>query len=191
MKKVGVLSLQGGFAKHIEILRLCGHQVISVRNEADLAQCDGLILPGGESTTIAMLIKRRGLDGPLNEFIKSGKAVFGTCAGMILLSHKVDGRNELHFSAIDMEIERNSYGSQVDSFEAALDITIQGKKIAAFPAVFIRAPRITALGDGVQALASFNGDPVMVQSGNIIATSFHPELTADRRIHEYFIEQMG
>jgi 5'-phosphate synthase pdxT subunit len=188
MKTIGVLSLQGGFARHLEMIRSCGHRGIPVRSEEDLADSDALILPGGESTTIAMLIERRELTEPIRGFIAAGKPVFGTCAGMILLAGKVDGRNELHFSALDISIQRNSYGSQVDSFEAELDIGAGDETISSFPGVFIRAPRIVETGASVKVLCRFDGDPVLVSSPTILAASFHPELTADPRIHRYFID---
>lgn len=190
MNTLGVLSLQGGFARHLAMAEKCCVRSIPVRSAGDLDKCDGLIIPGGESTTIGMLLKRRELDDPIRKFIASGRGVFGTCAGLILLSGKISGRSELSFDSLDVGVERNSYGSQVDSFEAEIDIAAAGSRagVENFPAVFIRAPRITSCGPGVEVLSSFNGDPVLVRQGNILAASFHPELTDDMRIHRFFID---
>jgi 5'-phosphate synthase pdxT subunit len=124
----------------------------------------------------------------ISGYIAAERPVFGTCAGLILLAREVDGRNELHYSALDISVERNSYGSQVESFEADLDIDLGTEKVGSFPAVFIRAPRIVSCGSSVRIHGSFNGDPVLVSQGKIFAATFHPELTDDPRLHRYFIE---
>lgn len=187
MKQIGVLSLQGGFQRHIDILTRLGASPMGVRHSEELEQCSSLIIPGGESTTIAMIMKRRGLHNQISRRIREGMPVFGTCAGMILLSRHIDGRSEHSFAALDASILRNAYGSQVHSFEAEIDIQDEDMSISNFPAVFIRAPKIEELGPEVKVLAEFNSAPVLVRQGKVLASSFHPELTDDGRIHEYFM----
>ncbi len=188
---IGVLSLQGGFSKHCEAINSLGHEAINVRHAEDLDRCQALILPGGESTTIGMLLKRRGLDISIEVRIARGMPVFGTCAGMILLASTVEGRKEVSFNQLPIELQRNAYGSQLGSFEASIDITTaditaQGFEKRTFSAVFIRAPKITAWSTDISVLAEFDGHPVLVQRGSILASCFHPELTDDRSIHSYF-----
>lgn len=187
MKHIGVLSLQGGFQRHIDILSRLGTHPLPVRHSEELDKCSSLIIPGGESTTIAMIMKRRGLHDHISRRIENGMPVFGTCAGMILLSRHIDGRSEHSFAALNASILRNAYGSQVHSFEAHIDIQDENISIPNFPAVFIRAPKIEEMGDEVKVLAEFNSAPVLVRQGTILAASFHPELTDDERIHKYFI----
>ena len=187
MVRVGVLALQGAFAAHAEKFVALGADVVEVRRPEHLTDLDGLVLPGGESTTMSNLLVSSGLARPLAEAIASGLAVFGTCAGMILLSTNIlDGRDDqISFSAIDATVRRNAYGRQVDSFECDLSVTSLDSP---FHAIFIRAPAIEELGSGVEVLASWNDAPVLIRSGRIMAASFHPELTADTRIHRLFLD---
>ena len=187
MVRIGVLALQGAFAAHAEKFVALGADVVEVRRPDHLTDLDGLVLPGGESTTMSNLLVSSGLARPLAEAIASGLAVFGTCAGMILLSTNIfDGRDDqISFSAIDATVRRNAYGRQVDSFECDLSVTSLDSP---FHAIFIRAPAIEELGSGVEVLASWNDAPVLIRSGRIMAASFHPELTADTRIHRLFLD---
>ena len=187
MVRIGVLALQGAFAAHAEKFVALGADVVEVRRPEHLTDLDGLVLPGGESTTMSNLLVSSGLARPLAEAIDSGLAVFGTCAGMILLSTNIlDGRDDqISFSAIDATVRRNAYGRQVDSFECDLSVT---SLESPFHAIFIRAPAIEKLGSDVEVLASWNGAPVLIRSGCIMAASFHPELTADSRIHRLFLD---
>ncbi|MBM3800300.1 MAG: pyridoxal 5'-phosphate synthase glutaminase subunit PdxT [Actinobacteria bacterium] len=187
MARIGVLALQGAFAAHAEKFIALGADVVEVRRPEHLTGLDGLVLPGGESTTMSNLLTSSGLVGPLANAIVSGLAVFGTCAGMILLSSNIlDGRDDqISFSAIDATVRRNAYGRQVDSFECDLSVTSLDTP---FHAIFIRAPAIETLGSGVEVLASWNDAPVLIRSGRIMAASFHPELTPDSRIHRLFLD---
>jgi 5'-phosphate synthase pdxT subunit len=172
---VGVLALQGGFAAHADVLRSLGAEVREVRVPADLEGLDGLIIPGGESTTMTLGVEREGLAEPLREFAASGAPVFGTCAGMIMLDRK-------HLGVLDVECRRNAFGRQIRSFEANLQI--EGKPVRA---VFIRAPWVDVCGEDVEVLAAVDGHPVAVRQGNILAVSFHPELAGETRLHELFL----
>ncbi len=187
--RIGVLGLQGDFREHVETLRLMGVETLVVKLPEDLELVDGLIIPGGESTTMGRIMVEMGMKELLKEKIKNGMPVFGTCAGMILLSKKVEGYEQPLLEVLDVEIERNAYGRQVESFEVDINIPELGDR--PFRAIFIRAPKIKKLGEGVEVLASYDGDPVLVRQGNILASSFHPELTQDTRIHEYFIRMVG
>ncbi|MBU3689000.1 MAG: pyridoxal 5'-phosphate synthase glutaminase subunit PdxT [Acidimicrobiales bacterium mtb01] len=187
MARIGVLALQGAFAAHVEKLVALGADVVEVRRAEHLIGLEGLVLPGGESTTMSNLLVSSGLEHPLRAAIDSGLAVFGTCAGMILLSaHILDGRDDqISFAAIDATVRRNAYGRQVDSFECDLDVaSLDGP----FHAIFIRAPAIERLGSGVEVLASWNGRPVLIRSARVMAASFHPELTSDSRVHRLFLD---
>jgi len=190
MKKIGVLAMQGAFAEHIETLRLLGVAAVPVRLPGELKAVKGLIIPGGESTTIGKLLGEYRFVGELKKLIAKGFPVFGTCAGMVLLAKEVHGFDRNHsvelLSAMDISVRRNAFGRQVDSFETDLDISVLGPP--SFHAVFIRAPWIEKVGNGVEVLASLaDGTPVAAREGNIVATAFHPELTADLRLHKYFL----
>ncbi len=187
--RVGVLALQGAFAAHAEVLEGLGAEVSEVRVPGDLARLSGLVMPGGESTTMSKLLVSSGLFVALGKRLSQGFPVFGTCAGMILLAARVlDGRpDQQSFAALDVTVRRNAYGRQVDSFEA--DLSVTGLN-APFPAVFIRAPLITELGGGVQVLARHEAQPVLVRQGSVMAASFHPELTGDGRLHELFLSEI-
>ena len=184
--RIGVLALQGAFAAHTVALTRLGVESREVRLPGDLGECDALVMPGGESTTMSKLLETSALFDPIAERIADGMPVFGTCAGMILLAREVtDGRpDQRSFGAIDIAVQRNAYGRQVDSFET--EIALRGDA-EPFHAVFIRAPRITRLGVGVEVLAEQSGDPVLVRSNAVMAASFHPELADDDRVHQLFL----
>ena len=182
--QVGVLALQGAFAAHSDCLTSIGVQSIEVRNREQLSSVDALLMPGGESSTMSQLLESSGLFDPIATRIADGMPVFGTCAGMILLASEIlDGRSDQRsFSAIDISVRRNAFGRQVDSFEATIN-----SSVGDFHGVFIRAPRIERVGDQVEVLGSINDEPVLVRQGNVLAASFHPELSNDARLHEYFV----
>jgi len=184
---VGVLSLQGAVEEHLKMIKRCGFEGIKVKTVEDLEKVDRLIIPGGESTTIGKLAKIYGLDQEINKRGREGMPIFGTCAGMILLANKVVGNEQVRFKLIDIEVERNAFGRQVDSFEA--DLNIENFKGKPFRAVFIRAPYIKKIGRGVKILAKFKGKIVMAREKNILVSSFHPELNDDLRIHKYFLNE--
>lgn len=183
---VGVLALQGAFREHRQALERLGARVREVRLPEHLDGLTGLVIPGGESTTMAKLMVAYGLDAAVPRFHAAGGAVWGTCAGAIAVAREIVGYPEqLHFGLLDIAVERNAYGRQVASFEADLDVTgFDGS----FRAVFIRAPRIAARGPGVEVLARWAGDPVLVRQGRVLASVFHPELTGDDRIHRSFVD---
>ncbi len=186
--RIGVLALQGAFIEHKNVLTRLGVQVVEVRLPEHLEGLDGLIIPGGESTTMGLLAQKWNLLEPLRAFARSGRPVWGTCAGMILLAKEVvDGvPGQPILGLMDITVRRNAFGRQVDSFEADLAVPVLGDP--PFHAVFIRAPIIERVGAGVDVLASLDdGTAVAVQQGNLLATAFHPELTADARFHRYFL----
>ncbi|MDN7243844.1 pyridoxal 5'-phosphate synthase glutaminase subunit PdxT [Planococcus sp. N028] len=187
MKRVGVLALQGAVREHIHSIEACGAIAISVKWPKDLEELDALVLPGGESTTVRRLIDRYGLMEPLRKFANSGKPMFGTCAGLILLAREVAGHAAPHLGVMDVVVERNSFGRQVDSFEAELSVT--GLE-APFNAVFIRAPHIVGVGPETKVLCEHDGKIVMAKSGQFLGCSFHPELTDDHRITSYFLDMI-
>ncbi|MET0738689.1 MAG: pyridoxal 5'-phosphate synthase glutaminase subunit PdxT [Acidimicrobiales bacterium] len=185
--RIGVLALQGASAAHVDALRRLGAEAVTVRTPADLDGVDGVVLPGGESTTISFLLDSNELRPPLADRLAGGMPAFGTCAGMILLATDVlDGRaDQRSFGAIDLAVRRNAFGRQVDSFEADLDVSGLD---APFHAVFIRAPAVESTGAGVEVLAEVDGRPVLCRDGAIMVAAFHPELTDDLRLHEMFLE---
>ena len=184
---VGVLALQGAFAAHEDALRSLGVATRQVRTPADLAAVHALVMPGGESTTMSRLLETSVMFDELQARIDSGLPVLGTCAGMILLATEVvDGRpDQRSFGAIDLRVRRNGYGRQVDSFETEIDV--EGLDTP-FHAVFILAPKVEAAGPAVQVLASHDGVPVLARQGPVMVASFHPEITADARLHEMFLQ---
>ena len=184
--RIGVLALQGAFAAHAAALQRLGVSTAEVRVAVDLEQCDALVLPGGESTTMSQLLETSQLFDPLAKRIAAGMPVFGTCAGMILLSKGIaDGRpDQLSFAALDIDVQRNGFGRQRDSFETEIDVLGLDR---AFHAVFIRAPRISRIGSEIETLASHGGEPVLVRSKTVMAASFHPELADDDRVHQLFL----
>lgn len=187
---VGVLALQGAFAVHEQRLRECAVAARQVRTPDDLARVDALVMPGGESTTMSKLLTTSGLFDVLASRIEDGMPVFGTCAGMILLATDVlDGRpDQRSFGAIDIAVRRNGYGRQVDSFEADLDVPSVGER--PFHGVFIRAPKVERVGEGVEVLAEHQGVPVLLRRGRVSVASFHPELSGDARLHRSFIDTL-
>jgi len=188
MKKIGVLSLQGGFKEHLDMIRKLGHEGIEVRKSEDFNNLHGIILPGGESTAIGKLIVDLKIKEELINQVKNGLPVWGTCAGMILLAKEIDNRSNTHLNLMDICVKRNAYGSQLDSFVTEAKIKyISTKNI---PLVFIRAPYITSTGENVKILCKIDDDIVAAREDNILVTSFHPELTDDLSCHEYFINKM-
>ncbi|MFQ6131392.1 MAG: pyridoxal 5'-phosphate synthase glutaminase subunit PdxT [Armatimonadota bacterium] len=181
----GVLAMQGAVEPHRRAIEACGHEAILVRRPAEVAAVAGLIIPGGESTTIGKLIQRFDLDRPIRELAAAGKPVFGTCAGMILLAQEIEESDQFRLGLMDVTVRRNAFGRQVDSFEA--DLEIEGLENGPFRAVFIRAPYLTEVRGESRPLASVEGKVVMAQQGNLLAAAFHPELTPDLRIHRKFI----
>jgi 5'-phosphate synthase pdxT subunit len=184
---IGVLALQGAFRAHARALAELGVTAREVRTPEHLAAVDALVMPGGESTTMSRLLTSSGLFDQIKARASEGMAVFGTCAGMILLATEVlDGRpDQRSFGVVDLTVRRNGYGRQLDSFETELDVAGLDRP---FHGVFIRAPRVESVGPAVEVLATHGGDPVLVRQGRIMAASFHPELTADSRLHERFVE---
>jgi 5'-phosphate synthase pdxT subunit len=184
---VGVLALQGAFAAHCERIRALDVECTQVRTTTDLDSVDALIMPGGESSTMSHLLVTSGLFTAISKRITDGMAVFGTCAGMILLASDIlDGRDDQKsFAALDISVRRNAYGRQIDSFEADVTMTF-----GTFHGVFIRAPKIERVGDGVEILGTYEGEPVVVRQDNALAAAFHPELTDDSQLHRFFIENM-
>ena len=188
---VGVLALQGDFAAHAQTLRAVGATVIEVRNLADLDSCAGLVIPGGESTTIGKLLVRYGMLEPLRERICTGMPVLGTCAGMILLARAIQAGEAIGgqplIGGLDIVVDRNGYGRQVDSFEADLVVALPDGTTQ-LRGLFIRAPVVREVGPEVETLAEFDGVPVLVRHGNVFAASFHPELVGETRLHAMFVE---
>jgi len=184
--KIGVLALQGDFAEHAGVLRRLGVDAVEVRLPEQLDALDGLIIPGGESTTIARLMERWGLLAPLRERAQAGMAVWGTCAGAILLAERADGLDREGLRLMDIDVRRNAFGRQVDSFEADLLVPALGPQ--PYHAVFIRAPLIERVGPRAETLATLSdGTVVAARQDKLLATAFHPELTDDTRFHEYFL----
>jgi pyridoxal 5'-phosphate synthase pdxT subunit len=188
--KVGVLALQGASARHVAMLAQLGAEPVAVRSPAQLDEVEALVLPGGESTTMSMLLESSGLFDPVAERLAAGMPAFGTCAGMILLGREIlDGRaDQRFFGALDIAVRRNAFGRQVDSFEA--DLTVDGVEGPPVHAVFIRAPVVERVDEGVEVLAAVAGQPVLVRQGHVMAAAFHPELGDDARLHQLFIDQV-
>ncbi len=189
---IGVLALQGAFESHQQRLGELGALTRQVRTPHDLAAVDALVMPGGESTTMSKLLVTSGLFDSIGGAIADGLPVFGTCAGMILLANEVlDGRpDQRSFGAIDITVRRNGYGRQLDSFETDVDVPELGPDAAPFHGVFIRAPKVVRVGDGVEILASHAGVPVLLRCGPITVASFHPELAEDHRLHAQFLNRV-
>jgi len=183
--KIGVLALQGDFAMHAKALERCGVQAIEVRKPEQLADVDGLVMPGGESTTLLKLMDAWGFVPALEKFHAEGRPIFGTCAGLILLARDVETPSQFSLGFIDVGVERNAYGRQRESFEARGSATLEGRATPV-EMVFIRAPRIRRVGAGVETLATWNDEPVMARQGSVLVATFHPELTDDSAVHEYF-----
>lgn len=185
MARIGLLALQGGYAAHGKALAALGHDPVEVRSAEQLGAVDGLVLPGGESTTHLRLIDRFDLAEPLDAFLRSGKPALATCCGLILSARAVTQPAQRSFGWLDVQVARNAWGRQVHSFQADSDPTDPKGPFGgeALPMLFIRAPRIEAVGPDVEVLASYRGEPVMVRQGAVVGASFHPELTNDRRVH--------
>lgn len=182
---IGVLAIQGDVPEHTRALEDSGARVVPVKTRAALEAVDGLVIPGGESTTVGMLLERFGLMEPLRARIAGGLPVFGTCTGLILMAREIEGSDQPRIGCMDVSVRRNAYGRQVDSFET--DVTVPALGEEPLRAVFIRAPRITGVQPGVEILASTADGPVLVRQGNLLAASFHPELTGDTRVHRLFV----
>jgi 5'-phosphate synthase pdxT subunit len=188
---IGVLALQGDYAAHAQVLQACGASgVLPVRDAEALEKCDGLIIPGGESTTMSRLCDRYGLWQPLRERIGAGLPVFGTCAGLIMLSKNISGgsRNfaQKTLGALDIDVARNAYGPQIESFETELKVPVLGEE--PLRVAFIRAPQITRVGEGVEVLARHGEQPVAVRENKIVALAFHPEVVGEARLHQYWLD---
>ena len=186
--KIGVLAIQGDFAAHARMLRRIGVEAVEVRRADELAGMDGLILPGGESTTMLKFLEGENLFSALREFADTGKPVFGTCAGAILLAREVLNPPQASLGLLDIAVERNAYGRQVDSHISQAETKFDG---GAMEAVFIRAPKIKSVGEEVEVLATLDQEPVFVRQKNIFAATFHPELSNDERAHRLFLEQIS
>jgi pyridoxal 5'-phosphate synthase pdxT subunit len=195
--KIGVLALQGDFAMHAKALARCGGEgraptveVVEVRKPEQLEDLDGLIMPGGESTTLLKLMDAWGFVPALEKFHAGGRPIFGTCAGLILLAREVTSPAQFSLGLIDVGVERNAYGRQRESFEARGAAELGGRRVPV-EMVFIRAPRIRRLGAGVQTLAEHGGEPVMARQGAVLVATFHPELTDDPAVHAYFCRMVA
>lgn len=190
MPAIGVFALQGDVREHLQTLTALGADAFPVRRPAELARCDGLVLPGGESTTMSKLARTFELLEPLRERISGGMPTFGTCAGMILLADRIEGgtADQETIGGLDVTVRRNAFGRQVDSFEA--DLPFEGLD-APVHAVFIRAPWVEATGPSVEVLARAQGHPVAVRQGHLMATSFHPEVEGDHRVHRLFVDMVA
>ena len=183
MARIGVLALQGGYHPHLGVLRQLGHDAIEVRSRDELRDVDGLVLPGGESTTQLRLIHRQNLSDALNDFVRSGRAVLATCAGLILAARRVVHPEQPSMGWLDVSVERNAWGRQLDSFEAASDPPRSRALGSSVPLVFIRAPRIQEVGPAAQVLLTYRDEPILVRQGNVWGATFHPELTGDSSLH--------
>ena len=186
---IGVLALQGDFREHINMVQKCNAGTVEIRLPAQLDNIDGLIIPGGESTTISKLMVEYNFLDRIKSFAMAGRPVFGTCAGAILLADKIGGKKQDLLNLIDIDVSRNAYGSQVYSREAEIKVEFLEPEI--FRAVFIRAPIIDSIGPHVVPLASYNNTYVLVRQDNILVSTFHPELTGDSRIHQYFLRMIN
>lgn len=187
MKTVGILGIQGAIEEHEASIRKTGCATVRVKAPADLKKIDGIVLPGGESTSMGKQLEWFGLMEPLRQAIAQGLPAFGTCAGMILLAKEIEGSNQTRIGLMDIKVKRNAYGSQLDSF--VTELKVKGLK-KPLPAVFIRAPRIESLAKEVDVLASYQDHPVLVRENHLLAASFHPELTDSVELHRYFIQML-
>ena len=183
---IGVLAIQGDFIEHINILQTLGVECREIRLPEQLSDVEGLIIPGGESTTLSRLLTRYNLRQPIKQLATDGKPLWGTCAGMIMMASEITENDPVPLEIMDIDVQRNAFGRQIDSFEQELEIT--GFDETPYHAIFIRAPVIKRVGSGVSIMASLqDGRPVAVQQANLMATSFHPELTKDARFHTHFL----
>lgn len=185
--KVGVLALQGAVAEHIRSIERAGAKGIAVKLPEQLSELDGLIIPGGESTTIGKLMRKYGFIEAIRAFAAQGHPVFGTCAGLIVMAKEIEGGEEPHLALMDIQVSRNAFGRQRESFETDLDVKGLTQPLRA---VFIRAPLITAVGDQVDVLSTYKEEIVTARQGHLLVSSFHPELTDDCSLHAYFLEMI-
>lgn len=185
--RIGVLALQGAVAEHIRSLQSAGAEAVPVKRIEELESLDGLVIPGGESTTIGKLMRKYGFMDAIREFSGAGKPLFGTCAGLIVLADQIEGHEEAHLRLMDMTVARNAFGRQRESFETDLDIAGINEPVRA---VFIRAPLIKSVGASVDVLSTYQGEIVTARQGNLLAASYHPELTDDYRLHAYFLDMV-
>ncbi|MEW4431111.1 pyridoxal 5'-phosphate synthase glutaminase subunit PdxT [Paenibacillus pabuli] len=183
--KIGVLALQGAVTEHIRSVERAGAEALAVKQVEQLDELDGLILPGGESTTIGKLMRKCGFMQPIRDFAAKGKPVFGTCAGLIVMAERISGQEEAHLELMDMTVSRNAFGRQRESFETDLPVKGIDETVRA---VFIRAPLIESVGEQVEVLSTYKGEIVTARQGNLLACSYHPELTDDYRLHSYFVD---
>jgi 5'-phosphate synthase pdxT subunit len=185
--KIGVLALQGDVSEHIKMVELSGAEAQAVKTAEEIQKIEGLIIPGGESTTIGKLIQNYGLEPVITERVNKGMPIYGTCAGMIILSKRIQGLDQFSFGMLDITIVRNAFGRQVDSMEIDLDVKGFDSK---FHAIFIRGPVAVEVGSSVEVLSSIPEGAVFLRQGNILASSFHPELGNDLRVHKYFLDMI-
>ncbi|MGG4344232.1 pyridoxal 5'-phosphate synthase glutaminase subunit PdxT [Paenibacillus lautus] len=185
--KVGVLALQGAVAEHIRSITLAGAEGVPIKKVEQLDAIDGLIIPGGESTTIGKLMRKYDFMNPIRQFSAQGKPIFGTCAGLIVLAERIQGDEEAHLKLMDITVARNAFGRQRESFET--DLPVKGIE-EPVRAVFIRAPLILEVGAGVEVLSTYKDEIVTARQGHLLAASYHPELTDDYRLHQYFVEMV-
>lgn len=185
--KIGVLALQGAVSEHLRSLELAGAEGVPVKKTEELNELEGLIIPGGESTTIGKLMRKYGFIDAIHKFYDQGKPLFGTCAGLIVLAKTIEGGEEPHLGTMDITVSRNAFGRQRESFET--DLEVKGID-APVRAVFIRAPLITGVGEGVEILSTYNDEIVAARQGRLLVTSFHPELTDDYALHQYFVNMV-
>ncbi|WP_106769508.1 pyridoxal 5'-phosphate synthase glutaminase subunit PdxT [Paenibacillus faecalis] len=185
--RIGVLALQGAVAEHIRSLTKAGAEGVPIKRVEQLETIDGLIIPGGESTTIGKLMRKYGFIDAIRQFSANGKPLFGTCAGLIVLAKEIDGDEEPHLGVMDIKVTRNAFGRQRESFET--DLTVEGIE-EPIRAVFIRAPLITDVGEGVDVLSTYNDEIVTARQGSLLVASYHPELTDDYRLHQFFVDMV-
>ncbi|REE83830.1 5'-phosphate synthase pdxT subunit [Paenibacillus taihuensis] len=183
--KIGVLALQGAVAEHIRSIEAAGGEGVAVKRVEELDALDGLIIPGGESTTIGKLMRKYGFIEAVRDFSKQGKPIFGTCAGLIVLAERIEGQEDAHLQLMDMTVARNAFGRQRESFETDLPVKGIDEPVRA---VFIRAPLIKEVAPSVDVLSTYNGEIVTARQGHLLASSYHPELTDDYRLHAYFLD---
>lgn len=186
--KIGILALQGDFREHFWAIQNTGNEAIEVKKTAQMEGLDGLIIPGGESTTIGRLMEEYGFFEAIRQHVEQGLGIYGTCAGLILLAKEIVGSSQPRLGLMDMVVQRNAYGRQRESFETDLEIPVLGEE--PFRAVFIRAPYIEAVGPGVQVLATYDNKIVFARQGKFLASAFHPEETDDLRVHRYFLKML-
>ncbi|GIO09731.1 pyridoxal 5'-phosphate synthase subunit PdxT [Brevibacillus reuszeri] len=185
--KIGVLALQGAVAEHLRMLEEAGAVAVPVKKVEELGDLDGLVIPGGESTTISKLMHKYGFMEAIRQFGEEKKPIFGTCAGAILLANQINGQDDFHLGLMDIKVERNAFGRQKESFEVHMPIA---GVAADYPAVFIRAPYIMEVGEGGQVLAKYEDKIVVARNGHYLAAAFHPELTEDTRLHKFFLDMV-